>query len=115
MLVSCRDYVVFSRGALVLFLKKEIFCAFTDHISIISKTKYSSFQKKSPQANYAIMVPVSGQLVEDETLRYVYSADCLEDLEVYNSPNCDEDHLTGLTLHPGSIIRAVAAWTTTTR
>ena len=67
------------------------------------------------QANYAILVPVAGQLVEDETLRFVYSADCLEDLEVYNSPNCDEDHLTGLTLHPGSIIRAVAIWTTTTR
>ena len=73
------------------------------------------FLAPSTQANYAILVPVAGQLVEDETLRFVYSADCLEDLEVYNSPNCDEDHLTGLTLHPGSIIRAVAIWTTTTR
>lgn len=59
------------------------------------------------------MVPVPGEYLEDSTLRYVYSADCLEDLEVYNSPNCDEEHLTGLTLHPGSIIRAVAQWTTT--
>ena len=59
------------------------------------------------------MVPVPGEYLEDSTLRYVYSADCLEDLEVYNSPNCDEEHLTGLTLHPGAIVRAVAQWTTT--
>jgi hypothetical protein len=65
------------------------------------------------QANYAIMVPVPGTLLEDDTLRYVYSADCLEDLEIYNSPNCDEEHLTGLRLHPGAILRCVAVWATT--
>jgi hypothetical protein len=59
------------------------------------------------------MVPVPGTLLEDDTLRYVYSADCLEDLEIYNSPNCDEEHLTGLRLHPGAILRCVAVWTTT--
>lgn len=66
------------------------------------------------QANYAIMVPVPGTLIEDDSLRYVYSADCLEDLEIYNSPNCDEEHLTGLHLHPGAILRCVAVWTTST-
>ena len=59
------------------------------------------------------MVPVAGTLIEDASLRYVYSIDCLEELEVYNSPNCDEEHLTGLRLHPGAIVRAVAQWTTT--
>jgi hypothetical protein len=59
------------------------------------------------------MVPIPGVLIEDDTLRYVYSIDCLEELEVYNSPNCDEEHLTGLRLHPGAIVRAVAVWTTT--
>lgn len=59
------------------------------------------------------MVPVAGELIEDDSLRFVYSADCLEDLEVYNSPNCDEEHLTGLRLHPGAIVRACALWITT--
>ena len=59
------------------------------------------------------MTEVAGKLVEDDTLEYVYSADFLEDLDVFNSPNCDEDHFTGVQLRPGSIIRACAVWTTT--
>jgi hypothetical protein len=59
------------------------------------------------------MVPVAGSLVEDCEVHYEYSLDCLDDLAVYNSPNCDEDHLTSVSYRPGSIIIGCAVWTTT--
>lgn len=101
--LSILDYL---SASTCVYCNRECVCR--DCLCLLSATFI-----KQTQANYAIMVPVAGELIEDDSLRFVYSADCLEDLEVYNSPNCDEEHLTGLRLHPGAIVRACALWITT--
>lgn len=62
-----------------------------------------------PSADYAIMIPVGGRLVE--TLHtYEYEKDFLANLPIFSNPRCSNEFVTNLSFSPGSRFQTTIEW-----
>lgn len=62
-----------------------------------------------PVAQYAIMVPAGGRVVEED-ITFTYPSHFLEPLCVYDSPQCNKESLSEQRIKPGAKVETCASW-----